>query len=91
MREINPSDETWKHLLYVVLFLVINSLLKGVVLAAAIIQGGFLVLTRKTNPYIADFCVGLSNYSYDITRFVTFLTTTKPFPFEAWDNRDRSS
>ena len=85
----NPAeqDEPWKRVLYIILFLIINSVLKGVVLFTAVAQFLHVVIKSEVNPFIADFSEGLSNYSYHITRYVTYLTDKKPFPFAAWDNK----
>ncbi len=84
------KEKLWKRLLYIIAFLFINSLLKGVVMIAAILQFIHVLLKDNPNPNIAEFSQGLSNYSYSISRFVTFLSDEKPFPFGPWDNKTPS-
>lgn len=85
-QETVEKDDPWKKLLYIALFLVINSVLKGIVLVTAAVQFIHVVVKHDTNPFIADFSQGLSNYSYDIVRYVTYLSDDKPFPFSEWKN-----
>ncbi len=86
LNDLSSKDDPWKRALYIVLFLFINSLLKGVVLITALAQFLHVVIKGELNQYISEFSQGLSNYSYNIARYVTFLTDEKPFPFSAWDN-----
>lgn len=87
INNIIAKDKLWKRLLYIIAFLIINSLLKGVVVLTAIAQFVHILLKDTPNPAIKEFSQGLSNYSYSITRFVTFLSDEKPFPLSSWDNK----
>ncbi len=81
------TSEPWNRALYIILFLVINSFLKGIVLVTAVIQFLHVVIKNETNQFIADFSQGLSNYSYQLTLYVTYISDNKPFPFSAWNNK----
>ena len=87
INDIISKDKLWKRLLYVIAFLFINSLLKGVIAITAIVQFVHVLFKDSPNPIIAEFSQGLANYSYHISRFVTFLSDEKPFPLSPWDNK----
>jgi hypothetical protein len=84
------KKEPWMRLLYMVLFLFINNLLKGVVIIMAAAQFLHLVVKGDFHNKLALYSQGLSNYSYTITRFVTYISDKKPFPFSPWDNNKPS-
>jgi len=80
----SKNNEIWSRGLYMLLFLVILGLVKGVVFIVAFIQF-FLVATSKTvNQPLCHFGQGLSIYLYQITQFLIFNTDDKPFPFQEW-------
>lgn len=87
IKDIIAKDWLWKRLLYIIMFLIINNFLKGVVLITALGQFAHVLLTGTQHPLVKVFSQGLSNYSYSITRFVTFLSDEKPFPLSNWDNK----
>ena len=89
VHETLEKDDPWKRLLFMVLFLIINSVLKGIILLTAAVQFIHVLIKGETQPFIAEFATGLSNYSYDVARYLTYLTDDKPFPFAAWDNEER--
>ena len=81
------AEEPWKRTLFTLFFLAINSfILKSLVFVTAVVQWGHIMIKGELNPYLATFSEGLSNYSYRLTRYVTYLSDDKPFPFAAWDS-----
>ena len=83
--EVQPkTNEIWSRGLYMLLFLVIIGLVKGVVFIMAVVQFILVAINKTTNNPLQNFGQGLSTYLYNITQFLTFNTDNKPFPFEDW-------
>ena len=78
------NNEIWFRGLYMLLFLVILGLAKGVVLFVAVIQFILVAVNKTTNQHLRNFGQGLSTYLYQISQFLIFNTDIKPFPFEEW-------
>ena len=85
--EVQPkSSEIWSRGLYMLLFLVILGLVKGIIFIVAVIQFVLVAVNKTTNTPLCNFGQGLSSYLYNITQFLVFNTDTKPFPFEDWSS-----
>ncbi len=84
IRENLRRRESWLRALYVVLFAVIYSVTEIVIVIVVVVQFGFVLLTGKCNEPLLSFGAGLSRFVYDLLRFVTFNSDTKPFPFSPW-------
>ncbi|MDM8546034.1 DUF4389 domain-containing protein [Candidatus Venteria ishoeyi] len=75
---------TWVRGFFLLLFLVIYSVARIVILTIIIFQFGSLLFTGKVNERLLEFGEHLSIYSYQIIRYLTFNTEEKPFPFRSW-------
>ncbi len=84
VRENLRRRESWLRALYVLLFAAIYSVAEIVIVIVVVVQFGFVLLTGKCNEQLLGFGAGLSRYVYDLLRFVTFNSDTKPFPFSPW-------
>lgn len=85
--EVQPkTNEIWSRGLYMLLFLMILGLVKGVVFIVAVIQFILVAVNKTTNAPLRNFGQGLSTYLYNITQFLIFNTDNKPFPFEEWSS-----
>ncbi len=80
--------ESWLRALYVVLFAVIYSVTEIVIVIVVVVQFGFVLLTGKCNEQLLGFGASLSRYVFELLRFVTFNSDTKPFPFSPWPAPD---
>lgn len=89
VHETLEKDDPWKRLFIMVLFLIINSVLKGIILLTAAVQFLHVLFKGETQATVLKFGAGLSNYSYDIASYLTYQTDDKPFPFSDWDSGDR--
>lgn len=78
------NKEIWFRGLYMLLFLVILGLVKGIVFIVAVIQFILAAVNKTPNERLRNFGQGLSTYLYNITQFLIFNTDDKPFPFEDW-------
>jgi len=78
------SKNVWLRGFFMLLFAAFYSVSGMVLSVVAVFQFGCTLFTGKPNDNATRFgsCVG--QYIYQITRFVTFNTEQKPFPFSPW-------
>ena len=86
MSEPIPTDTsaTLTRALFMLLFAIIWSVAEMALAAVAIVQLALILLTKSANAQILKFGRALSEYIYQIARFLTFATEEKPFPFADW-------
>lgn len=79
------SPSTWLRFLFMCIYVALIWL-AGLVGAFVVIVGFFWVLfTGEANPQLKQVGQGIASYMYQIVRYLTFNSDTKPFPFgEAW-------
>ncbi|MGR8930566.1 MAG: DUF4389 domain-containing protein [Gammaproteobacteria bacterium] len=77
--------ETWKRIIFMLIFAVIDSMVKLLLWLVVLLQVGSVLLTGTTNPNILGFGRNLSTYHYHILLFLTFNTDQLPFPFSDWN------
>ncbi len=91
LKVIPKKNEIWIRGLYMLLFLMILGLVKGVVFVVAVIQFILVAINKSANDPLRHFGQGLSTYLYHITQFLIFNTDNKPFPFEDWSSEPPKS
>lgn len=69
------------------LFGIIYSITKFVLAGVVLFNFGFSLFSGKPNEALTDFGQQLSDYIYNILRFLTFNSEYKPFPFDNWDEQ----
>ena len=77
--------ETWKRIVFMLIYALIDSLVRLLLWLVIFLQTGSVLLTGSTNPNILDFGRNLSTYNYQILLFLTFSTEKLPFPFSEWN------
>ena len=83
--ETNLKDSsTWKRILYMLLFAFAYSVAEFVLMAVAIVQVLFKLITGDINENLKILGKQTAFYIYDVMLFLTFNTEKKPFPFSAW-------
>lgn len=83
--------QTWLRGLYMLLFIVIYHVAEFVVGAVVLLQFLFTLVTGQTNARLLRFGQSLSDYVYQILRFLTFNSEDLPFPFNDWPAGDTTS
>lgn len=78
------SRSTWLRLLFMILFVVLWSISRIVVLAVVVLQFFWVLITGAANERLLAFGAGLATYSYQIIAYLTYNTETQPFPFSDW-------
>jgi len=77
--------ETWKRIIFMLIYALIDSLVRLVLWLVIFLHVGSVLLTGKTNANILEFGRSLSAYHYHILLFLTFSTEQLPFPFAGWN------
>jgi hypothetical protein len=76
------------RVLYMLLFALALWILIWVLAVTVIAQLLLTLLGGERNAELLKFSKGLSNYTYQVIEFLTFLTDRPPFPFAAWPDRN---
>jgi len=77
--------ETWKRIVFMLIYVLIDSLVRLLLWLVIFLQLGSVLLTGRINPNILDFGRNLSSYHYHILLFLTFNREDLPFPFSDWN------
>lgn len=77
--------ETWKRIIFMLIYAVIDSMVKLLLWLVILLQVGSVLLTGSVNTNILGFGRSLSTYHYHILLFLTFNTEQLPFPFSDWN------
>lgn len=83
--------DVWIRILYMLLFVIVYSVVEVIVIAATVIQLGFVLISGERSARLQSFNESLSRYVYDVLRFIMFVSDYKPFPFTDWRNGHHSS
>jgi len=75
------DHSTWIRGLNMVLFSIVYSVTKIVLILVVIFQFLLVLLTRQTNDKLLTLGMNLSTFIYQILSYVTFNTNERPFPF----------
>lgn len=76
--------ETWKRIIFMLIYALIDGMVKLLLWLVVFLQVGSVLLTGSVNPNILGFGRSLSAYHYHILLFLTFNTEKLPFPFSDW-------
>jgi uncharacterized protein YqhQ len=86
------SKTTWIRLVYMIVMAIAWSVAVFVTSAVVILNFFYVLLTGKTNSNLTEFGQSLASYLYQIVRFMTFNTDTRPFPIdEKWPPTSEAS
>ncbi len=77
--------ETWKRIIFMLIYAVIDSMVRLLLWLVVLLQVGSVLLTGSVNTNILDFGRNLATYHYHILLFLTFTTEQLPFPFSDWN------
>lgn len=77
--------ETWKRIIFMLIYALIDSMVKLLLWLVILLQVGSVLFTGSVNSNILGFGRSLSTYHYHILLFLTFNTEQLPFPFSDWN------
>jgi hypothetical protein len=72
-----------------ILFYFIGYIVWILTVAISIFQFLYGIFLKNPNKNLLDFGKNLNLYLYEIVRFISFNTDTKPYPFSPWPNSDK--
>ena len=82
------EKNTWLRLLFMIVMTVAWSIAVFITCAVVVVNFFYVLLTGKTNSRLTEFGQSLSTYLYQIVRFMTFNTESRPFPMdEEWPDQ----
>jgi len=82
--EIMPQNTIWKRALYMLLFAFLLNLAKFVTFVVVIVQFVLVLVNGVPNAQLLALGQGLSTYTYQVMRFLTFNSETHPYPLSDW-------
>ena len=91
-RATKPDSHTKEKLLkalYLVLFYFIGYVVWILTVAISIFQFFYDFFLKNPNKNLLDFTKSLTRYLYEIVRFTSYNTETKPYPFSPWPTSDK--
>lgn len=78
------SGAIWMRGLYMLLFVLAYSIAELVITALVVLQFLIVLFTGRGNENLLRLGNNLSAYVYQIVRFETFNSETRPYPFAPW-------
>ncbi|TNF08352.1 MAG: DUF4389 domain-containing protein [Gammaproteobacteria bacterium] len=75
---------TWIRLLYMILFALLLVLARLVILAVAVLQFIFVLVTAKPNLPLLELGQGVAKWALQAFLFLTYNSDEKPYPFTDW-------
>jgi len=78
------NADAWTRLLYIVIFYVLYGAAKVVLFVMVLFQFLSTLFTGKTNERLLGFGKQLSEYIYQVVRYLSYTSDDKPFPFADW-------
>lgn len=76
--------DKWIRLFFMVIYAIVNYVTQLLIWALAAIQFIFTIFLSKPNENLLRFTAGLTAFSYQIIRYLTYNVDEKPFPFTSW-------
>lgn len=78
------NTNQWLRILYMVLFAIIFQVSTVVLWLVVVVQALSALITGSPNANVRGLAASLSQFIYDIVRFLSYGTEDKPFPFQSW-------
>jgi hypothetical protein len=77
------SRATWIRLFFMVIFALLYGLSRLVTAAVVVVQFFHVLFSGRTNDQLKSFGHSLAIYSYEVVKYLTFNSETKPYPLDA--------
>ncbi|MBE9504793.1 MAG: DUF4389 domain-containing protein [Proteobacteria bacterium] len=84
LKENIKNQSTWVRGLYMILFAVIYSIAKIVVIAITVFQFAMMLFTGNCNERLLKLGQNVSTFIYQTMMFLMFNSEEKPYPFAPW-------
>lgn len=83
LRNNVKSRSTWLRLFFMVVVVFLYGVSRVVVGAVVVLQFFNVLFTGETNKRLEQLGQALATYTYQVIRYLTFITEERPFPFDA--------
>ncbi len=77
------SRSTWLRLFFMIVVAMLYGVSRVVVGLVVVLQFFWVLFTGNTNPSLESFAQSLATYTYQIIRYLTFVSEERPFPFDS--------
>jgi len=84
VKENVKDSSVWKRLLFMLLFGFLYSVAEVVLVAVVVFQFLFVLFTGNKNDRLLDLGSKISNYIYQVLRYLTYNNDERPYPFSDW-------
>ena len=83
------SKSTWLRALFICIYLALAWLASMVGLFVVVLGFFWVLFTGETNSQLRQAGQGIAGYLYEVIRYLTFNTDTRPFPFgDSWPSAE---
>lgn len=76
------SRTTWLRLLFMLILVFLYAVSRVVVGAVVLLQFLWVLFTGETNERLKGLGQALATYTYQVIRYLTYNTDSRPFPFD---------
>jgi hypothetical protein len=76
------SRTTWLRLLFMLILIFLYGVSRVVVGAVVLLQFLWVLFTGETNERLRGLGQSLATYTYQVIRYLTYNTDSRPFPFD---------
>lgn len=83
------DKDIWIRLVFLILYGIIFSIVQYLVFVVAVLQAVISLFSRTPNTQLQNFGSGLAEYARLLTRYLSYNTSLKPFPFSDWKPGDK--
>ena len=90
IKENLQSPNLWVRVGLMILFILLFGIIEFLIVAIAIVQTGFVLVTGAPNDPLKKLGRGFGKYACHIIQFLTFNTDNRPFPFTDWPSDHHS-
>ncbi|HEX6998867.1 MAG TPA: DUF4389 domain-containing protein [Gammaproteobacteria bacterium] len=73
---------TWLRLLFMIVMVVLYAVSRVVTGVVIVLQFCFVLFTGSTNARLLELGQSLATYTYQLIRYLTFVSDERPFPFD---------
>jgi hypothetical protein len=84
LKENVRDSSVWKRLLFMLLFGFLYSIAEVVLVTVVVFQFLFVLFTGNKNDKLLDLGGEISNYIYQVLRYLTYNNDERPYPFSDW-------
>lgn len=82
------SEHFWLRIIFMLLFVLAYQIAEILLGLSILLQVIFVAFTGEKNGFLQQAGAGLSQYAFQVFRYLTYNREEKPFPFAPWPQGD---